>query len=74
MPNQRTSFLRRDVDRARINKLTKDITKATGMRPTMQQVIYQALRDACVLRGLEQRTDVEPHERAGDTVPPGASS
>lgn len=72
--SNRTSLVLRPSERRRIKKISADIERETGMRPTMQEVIYAALRECSQNRGLEQRADVEPQDRAGDTVPPGASS
>lgn len=66
----------RAVDLARIEALTADMQKEVPPEVLLdrQTIVRAALREACIARGLEQRADVEPQDRAGDTVPPGASS
>lgn len=57
-----------------IEALTKRIARDVKITPTRDDVIRLALHALAREQGLEQRTDVEPQDRAGDTVLPEASS
>lgn len=65
----------RPVDQGRIDAIAEKLKEDAPPEALIdrQAVLWAALRLACVHLGIEQRTDVEPHDRP-DTIPPGASS